>query len=216
LRYAYQERTVDENFSRISFGSEFPIVELRYTHGWPGVFNSSYKYDKVDLSVSDYLSIAPYGSLYYNFFGGKTFGTEPYQMLNIPPGNDWYVYSKYSFNLMTRFQYLTDQYAGFNFEHNIGSGIFRYIKPTRKLKIRQFWEVKGLIGDLSDANKQLNFLADSSFQTLDNKMYLEIGTGIDNILKFFRVDFIWRVLPQPLPENNVERFGVFVGARLSL
>ena len=216
LRYAYQERTVDENFSRISFGSEFPIVELRYTHGWPGVFNSSYKYDKVDLSVSDYVSIAPYGSLYYNFFGGKTFGTEPYQMLNIPPGNDWYVYSKYSFNLMTRFQYLTDQYAGFSFEHNIGSGIFRYIKPSRKLKIRQFWEVKGLIGDLSDANKQLNFLADSSFQTLDNKMYLEIGTGIDNILKFFRVDFIWRVLPQPLPENHVERFGVFVGARLSL
>jgi hypothetical protein len=216
LRYAYQERTIDENFSRISFGSEFPIVELRYTHGWPGVFNSAYKYDKLDLSVSDYLSVAPYGSLYYNFFAGRAFGTEPYQMLDIPPGNDWYVYSKYSFNLMTRFEYLTDRYAGFNLEHNIGSGLFRYVKLTRKLKFRQFWEAKGVIGHISEANKQLNFVGEEPFKSLDNKMYMEVGTGVDNILKFFRVDFIWRILPQPLPENHVERFGVFVGARVSL
>ena len=47
-------------------------------------------------------------------------------------------------------------------------------------------------------------------------MYMEAGTGIDNILRFFSVDFIWRVLPRPLPPINSERFGVFVGFRLSL
>ena len=116
---------------------------------FPGVFNSSYKYDKVDISVSDYLNIAPYGTLYYNFFAGKVFGTLPYQLLDIQPGNNWYYYSKYSFNLMNRFEYLTDRYAGFNIEHNIGSGLFRYTKFTRKLKFRQFWEVKGVMGDLA-------------------------------------------------------------------
>ena len=117
---------------------------------------------------------------------------------------------------MSRFEYLTDSYAGFNIEHNIGSGLFRYIKITRKLKFRQFWEVKGVVGDLSDKNQQLNFVGNSPFQSLNNKMYLEAGTGIDNIFKFFRVDFILRVLPQPLPEIKSERFGVFVGFRLSL
>ena len=39
-----------------------------------------------------------------------------------------------------------------NIEHNIGSGLFRFIPITRKLKWRQFWNVKALWGSLSDAN----------------------------------------------------------------
>src|SRR5438034_680237 len=44
VRYAYQERFLETNFSRSSLGSEYPIAELKYTHGWKGVLNSSYTY----------------------------------------------------------------------------------------------------------------------------------------------------------------------------
>lgn len=216
LRYAYNERTLIDNFSRTSLGSDYPIVELKYAHGFKNILNSSYQYDKVDLSVSDYLNISPYGNIYYNVFAGKIYGTLPYNLLDILPGNEWYYYSRYSFNLMNRFEYLTDEYAGINIEHNIGSGLFKYIPLTRKLKLRQFWEAKAIVGNLSDANKQLNFIQGYPFQSLDGKVYLEVGTGIDNILKFFRVDFLWRVLPQPLPSIASQRFGVFFGFRLSL
>lgn len=216
LRYAYQERFLESNFDRSSFGSEYPILQLIYTHGFQGVLNSSYTYDRIDVSVSDYLKLPPYGTLRYNFFAGKVFGTLPYQMLVHQPGNEWYYYSFHSFNLMNRFEYLTDRYAGFNIEHNIGSGLFRYIPVTRKLKLRQFWEVKGVMGDLSDANKQLNFVPDAPFKSLDGKLYMEVGTGVDNIFKFFRIDFIWRVLPQPLPDLKQQRFGVFFGFRFTL
>ena len=216
LRYAYQEHTIEDNFHRFSLGSDYPIVELNYRHGFPNILNSSYTYDKIDISISDHLNLTPYGSLYYNVFAGKTFGTLPYQMLNILPGNDWFYYSKYSFNLMNRYEYLTDQYIGFNIQHDIGSGLFRYTKLTRKLKLRQFWEAKGVIGDLSNANKQLNFVSNSPFKSLNNKPYLEVGTGVDNILKFFSVDFIWRVLPQPLPTIKSERFGVLFGFKIGL
>lgn len=218
LRYAYQERFLEDNFSRSSFGSEYPIVQLIYTHGWPGVLKSNYSYNRVDVTVSDYIKLPPYGSLHYNLFAGKVFSKDPlpYQLLIHQPGNDWHYYSNNSFNLMNRFQYLTDEYAGFSLEHNIGSGLFRYIPLTRKLKLRQFWEVKGVIGNLSTANQQLNFVDDAPFRTLDGKMYMEVGTGIDNIFKFFRVDFLWRVLPRPLPVAKQERFGVFFGFRLSL
>lgn len=217
IRYAYQERFLESNFDRSSFGSEYPIVQLTYTKGISGILNSSYDYNRLDLSISDYIKLPPYGTLRYNFFGGKVFGTLPYQMLAHQPGNEWYYYSYHSFNLLNRFEYLTDRYAGFNLEHNIGSGIFRYTKLTRKLKLRQFWEVKGLIGGLSDANRQLNFVPGSPFDpSLDGKLYTEVGTGVDNILKFFRIDFIWRVLPQPLPDLKQQRFGVFFGFRVSL
>jgi len=216
LRYAYQERFIESNFDRYSWGSDYPILQLTYTHGFPGVLHSSYTYNKITFSISDYIKLPPYGTLRYNLFAGKVFGTLPYQLLVHQPGNDWYYYSNYSFNLMTRFEYLTDRYAGFSFEHNIGSGLFRYIPITRKLKLRQFWEAKGVIGNLSDSNRALNFVGDYPFKSLEGKLYTEVGVGVDNILKFFRIDFIWRVLPRPLPELKQERFGVFFGFRVSL
>jgi hypothetical protein len=218
LRYAYEEHTYAENFDRYSLGSDYPITEIRFTHGFKGVFNGGYTYNKADIIISDFLNITPYGTLNYNVFAGKVFGKNPlpYQLLAIQPGNEFIYYSNYSFNLMNRFEYVTDRYAGFNIEHNIGSGLFRFIPLTRKLKLRQLWEAKGVIGDLSDANKQFNFVGNYPFNSLNGKLYLEVGTGVDNIFKLFRVDFIWRVLPKPLPVAAVQRFGVFFGFRLTL
>ena len=45
--------------------------------------------------------------------------------------------------------------------------------------------------------------------------YLELGTGIENIFKFLRVDFIWRVTPDATPgEPANKRFGVFGSFKL--
>lgn len=215
LRFAYLEKFLDGNFYRISLGSDYPIVEAHYTKGVQGIFHSNYNYQKIGGSISDYKKISPYGSIYYNLYAGKVIGTLPYTLLEIPPGNNTWYYNKYAFNMMTRYEYLTDWYTGINVEHNIGNGLFRFIPLTRILKFRQFWSAKVLWGGLSDANK--NYNADGNghaFKTLDGKPYMEIGTGVDNIFKVFRLDFIWKVLPRPLPEKTFERFGIFGSFRV--
>ena len=215
LRYAFLERFLENTFYRTSLGSDRPIVELRYAHGWNGVFGSSYKYDKAHLSIHDWEKIPPNGDLFYNAYVGKVWGTLPYMLLEMHPGNDLYYYNKYLFNLMNRFEYISDTYAGVQVEHNFGNRLFRLVPLTRKLKIRQLWNAKLLWGKLSDANTQLNFVGNHSFKALNEKTYLEMGTGIDNILKVLRLDLVWRVLPKPLPENRVQRFGVFASFRLA-
>lgn len=215
LRFAYLERFLDGNYFRTSLGSDYPIVELKYSKGWPGVFHSNYTYNKLGIKVNDFIKIPPYGNIDYSVYAGKVFGTLPYMLLEVAPGNEIYYYNKYAFNLMNRFEYINDRYAGFSVEHNIGNGLFKYIGITRKLKLRQFWNVKTLVGSLSDANKNLNFVQGHPFQSLNGKMYTELGTGVDNILKVLRVDFIWRLSPRPLPENKVARFGVFGSFRLA-
>jgi hypothetical protein len=158
------------------------------------------------------MNIPPYGNIYYNFFGGKVWGVLPFPLLEIHPGNESYFYNKYTFNMMNRFEFVSDKYAGFNIEHNVGNGIFRLTAVTRKLKMRQFWNVKAVWGNLGDANKQLNFAGTQSFQSLNGKPYVELGTGIENILRLFRVDFVWRLTPrvgQPLPGQSNRNFGVF-------
>jgi hypothetical protein len=217
LRYAFLEKFLESTFNRISLGSPYPIVEVKVTKGIADVFKSNYSYTKLSGSISDYKKISPYGNIYYNFFGGKTYGKLPYMLLDIAPGNEIYYYNKYAFNLMNRYEYLHDEYAGINVEHNIGNGLFRFIPLTRKLKFRQFWSAKALWGSLSDKNRDYNMPANSDykFASLDGNTYLEVGTGVDNIFKVFRIDFIWRILPQPLPPEKVKRFGIFGSFRLA-
>ncbi len=212
LRFAYLEKFLENTFFRSSLGSPYPIGEFYISRGISGVFRSSYNYTKISGSVSDFIRIPPLGNINFQVYGGRTFGTIPYVLLDIAPGNELYYYNKYAFNMMNRYEFIHDKYLGINFEHNVGNGIFRFFP---KLKFRQFWTVKTLWGSLSDANKAFNFKQGHSFQTLDGKTYMELGTGVDNILKVFRVDFIWRLLPSQLPDGNNRRFGVFGSFRLA-
>jgi hypothetical protein len=215
FRFAFNEHFLENNFFRTSLGSDYPIVEVKYSKGWSGFLKSSYDYSKLNASVSDYLKISPYGSVYYNAYAGRVFGTLPFPLLEVHPGNEIHVYNKYAFNMMNRFEFISDRYAGVNIEHNIGNGLFRLIPITRKLKFRQFWSAKTLWGSLSNENTRLNFVGTNAFQRLNGKTYMELGTGVDNILKLIRVDFIWRVLPKPLPKDLQKNFGIFLSFRLS-
>jgi hypothetical protein len=215
LRFGYLERYLENTFFRTSLGSPYPIVELYVTRGISGVFKSGYNYTKIAGNISDNFKVSPFGNMSYFIYAGKTFGTVPYVLLDIAPGNELFYYNKYAFNTMNKWEYLHDRYAGLNFEHNFGSGIFKWFGPTRKMKLRQFWTAKMMTGKLSDANKALNYKQGNTFQTLDGKTYMELGTGIDNIIRILRIDFIWRVLPTPLPPERVRRFGIFGSLRVS-
>lgn len=219
IRYAYLERFLEGTFLRSSLGSPYPIAEIKYSRGFPGFLKSNYQYHRLTASIHDYFKIANLGELYYNVYGGKIYGTLPFPLLEIHPGNEIFYYNKYAFNLMNRFEYLSDEYAGVNLEHNIGNGMFRWLPPTRKLKFRQFWTAKMLWGSLSEGNRSFNqvgtvFDRGHQFQSLNGKTYIEVGTGVDNIFRVLRFDFIWRLAPQPLPEERYKRFGIFGSFRL--
>jgi Family of unknown function (DUF5686) len=215
LRFAFLEKFFENNFYRTSLGSDYPIIDVKYTRGIPGILGSTLTYNKIFVSISDIIKVPPIGTVYYDFFGGKTSGVQPYPFLNIAPGNETYYYNKYAFSLMNKYEYLHDQFLGVNFEHNIGSGIFRFTGITRKLKWRQFYTVKLLWGHLSPENTAYNNNADYQFRSLDGRTYMEVGTGVDNIFKFCRVDFIWHVLPGGQNLSYQQQFGVFGSFRFS-
>ena len=215
IRFAYLEKFLENTFFRTSLGSPYPIGEFYIARGMSGVFKSGYDYTKISGSVSDYIKIPPYGSFSFAVYGGKTFGTLPYMLLDIAPGNELYYYNKYAFNTMNKYEFVHDKYLGMNFEYNIGNGLFRFLSLTRKLKFRQLFTAKTLWGSLTDANKTLNFKQGNTFQTLDGKTFLELGTGVDNIFRVFRLDFIWRVFPSTLPKQGDKAFGVFGSFRIS-
>lgn len=208
LRFAYLEQFITNDYFRYSMGTNYPVGEVIIAKGLKGAFGAQYNYTNLYASIKDNIKISPYGDMSIKLYGGKVIGAVPYPMLEIHPGNNLFYYSPSSFNLMTRFEYLSDKYAGLNVEHHIGSGIFRFIPITRKLKLRQFWNAKFLTGSLSPENQLLNN-STADFKTLNSTYYAEVGTGIDNILRIFRLDFVWRVSPNPPNNTATSRFGVF-------
>ena len=123
-------------------------------------------------------------------------------LLQLHPGNEVYLYNKNGFNLMNRFEYYSDSYAGFQVEHNFEKKLINLIPLLRKTKIRQFWTLKGVWGSMISSNRVFNRteLGPYQLRSLRDHAYLEYGTGFDNIFRFFRIDFVWRKAP-PYPAN---------------
>ena len=96
LRYAWKEKFLEANYWRFSIGSKYPIVNFEYNKGLKNLWGSNYSYDKLKLTISGDLKIAPLGLLTITLFGGKYFGTLPYPLLEVHPGNEFYYYNPYA------------------------------------------------------------------------------------------------------------------------
>lgn len=216
LRFAYQERYIESNFSRFGFGSLYPVVEIKYSKAFKDALGSPNNYQKLNFSVNDYLPITPFGNIYYSVFAGKTWGKTSYAFLDIMPGNEMSYYNKYAFNLMQRYEFISDEFIGINIEHKVGKGILKFLPIVKKTKWRQFLSAKAVVGGLSKENLELNFIGNHPFNSLKSKPYAEIGTGIENIAKFFRIDFVWRLTNSNLQTATASSFGIFGSFRVSL
>lgn len=225
LRYAPDEKKLTGRRRSIALKGKLPVIEVGFARAIPQLFRSESQYNKYTAMVSQSFRVPRWGNIDYMAYGGRIDGNNvPFVLLEIHPGNEVFYYNKNSFNLMNRFEYISDFYGGFNIEHNFEKKLFNLLPFMRKTKMRQFWNVKAVWGDLSGSNRTFNRLEFGNYRLkiLRGKPYTEIGTGIDNIFKFFRIDLVWRldpnftIPPSSTLANNVKYFGVFGSFRLKL
>ena len=199
LRYAYRERFVESGrrgavgrkSTRISLGSSYPITQVTYTAGLKDVFGSDLLYHKIRINVSDYLYWGNFGYTYYELEAGKIWGTIPYPLLEVHKGNETYTYSSLLYNQMNYFEFVSDEFASASVVHHFGGIILDRFPLLRKLKWREVAQAKILLGRVGDNNR--NIMVDPSLIKSLEKPYIEGGIGIENILKFGRIDLIKRL-----------------------
>jgi hypothetical protein len=121
---------------------------------------------------------------------GKTFGTVPLGLMSVIPGNQTYFTIENTFSNLNFYEFVSDQYATLEWNHNFNGRIFSRIPFMRKLNWREIIGVKGVYGTISDANRAIN--ASGLIYNAPEKMYWEYSAGIGNIFKVFRIDFAWR------------------------
>jgi hypothetical protein len=217
FRYAHNEEFLEGNFDRISLGSKRPIVEFQYAMGLRDFLGGKYRYHKLSFAIRHYFYLNPIGWSSYRLKTGRTFGTLPFLLLEVHPGNETYFYNKAGFNGMNRFEFVSDAYISLLWEHHFEGFFLNKVPLLRKLNWREVVTVKGAIGQMSEQNQLGNQL--NRFRPVDEETYtgfrtperpyLEAGVGIENIFKLLRIDALWRL--SYLDNPQAPRFGIRAG-----
>ncbi|HPW86389.1 MAG TPA: DUF5686 family protein, partial [Chitinophagales bacterium] len=186
-----------------------PVLQLEYVYGIKGFLKSQYTYHKITVAFSDIIPIRTIGRFEMKFQAGKVFGKVPFLLSEVHDGNQTFAYSNTAFNLMNDYEYYSDHYLQWNFTHHFDGFFLNRIPGIRKLKLREVIHTRGVWGNASAANQQINHASNSFIRPLGKIPYVEVGFGLENILKFLRVDAMWRVTHrnQPKTYNWMITFG---------
>lgn len=221
-RFAKDELFVINDNSRLSLGtSRYPAINLKYTYGFKGFLGSDFNYHKLNLRIakSQKMGLAGVSNIRVN--GGYVFSELPYPLLINHLGNETPFYVGFTYQLMDFFEFSSDRFAELRYRHQFEGFLLNRIPLFKKLKWRATGTANVLFGGMSDRNR--NFVppvdspdtGDLPFSVLENgKPYVELGYGIENILKVLRVDFFHRLTYTDRP--GVNNFGAKFSLQLIL
>lgn len=211
FRWTRKQEFIAGTFDRRPLNSRFPTLAIQGIFGVKGVFGSDYTYQKLDFIIEQKAKIGRAGRLFYFVNVGKTFGSVAYPFLRVHAGNQSFWLQKDAFNKMRFFEFISDQYVEATFEHHWDGMFFNRIPGIRKLKLRLVTSGRLAWGMLSQKNRR-EMIVPAFTKKFGDTPYVEAGLGIENILKIFRVDVLWR-LTHTDPQykiHDIRNFGVRV------
>lgn len=204
LHFAFREKFYNTSYDRYSLGSDYPILDLRYSKGIKDFLNGDYNHHRLALSLQHQVNLGYLGELNYRLKGGKIWGTLPYPLLELHEGNETFFLNESAFNTMNYYEFVSDEYASLSVNHHFEGLFFDRIPLLRKLKLREVISGKALIGDLHERNREEMLLLEGT-RTL-SEPFIEVSAGIENILSFIRIDGVWRLTYRDRP--NISTFGL--------
>ena len=200
FEYTPKRKTIGYGVERREVDSPYSRFFINYSQGLKGFIDSDFDYQKIQLYYKQPLIIGAIGRSNFTVELGKTFGQVPLGLLSVVPGNQTYFIIDNTFNNLNFYEFVADQYATVNWQHNFQGKIFARIPGLRKLNLREIIGIKGVYGTVSDENKAIN--ASGLIYQSPEKPYWEYSAGIGNIFKVFRLDFAWRGNYRDVPEGN--------------
>lgn len=193
LKYAKDETFIINDNSRISLGTlRWPTFVVAYTRGFKGPLGGDFNFNKLDIGISQRLKVGVFGVSFYQITASRVFDPVPYPLLTAHIGNEQPIYASFAFNTMNFYEFVSQSYASLRYQHFFEGFILNRIPLLKKLKWRLVASGNLLYGQVSD--KTLASQPNVDFLTLDpNKPFSEVGIGVENIFKVFRVDFFQRL-----------------------
>ncbi|MEQ8424917.1 MAG: DUF5686 family protein, partial [Cyclobacteriaceae bacterium] len=191
--YARDEVFLQNDNERFSLGTnKSPEFTLKYTHGFSGVFDSEFDYDRLRLTIKKRIKTGPFGVGKLTFSGEYVFNTIPYPLLTLHLGNQSPFYSSVTYNLMNFGEFVSDHYASIQYRHYFEGFLLNRIPLMNKLKWRLLATSNVIFGGMRQSNRDLVAQFTPAGEAAlpvgffkDGKPYVELGYGVENIFKIF-------------------------------
>ncbi len=190
FRLSWREKFMDDGLQRMYLTTYFPILHFTVGGGHTRVGDKESSYARLHTTVKHCFYLGQ-TKLNVAVEDGIYFGKLPYSVLNIARGNKTYGFYRYDFNLMDYLQFVCDKYVYVHADYQLDGLLLHKLPAIYKLGLREVVGAKVMIGSLSDRHADMLDLPDGVGGP--TKPYVELNVGIDNILRFFRVDYIYRV-----------------------
>ncbi|MBC7889487.1 MAG: carboxypeptidase-like regulatory domain-containing protein [Ferruginibacter sp.] len=163
---------------KISIGSKIPTFSINYTRGFNGILSSDVNFDKWRFTIFDDKNFKLAGTLKYKigvggFINRRSVFIPDYQHFN---GNRSLAASEYLNSFQLAAYYANSTIASFysivHLDHHLNGLLTNKIPVFNRLN----WNL--VVGG-------------NAFIINENNNYSELFVGLENILKIFRVDFVW-------------------------
>lgn len=221
LRWAPGEEVINSKQRRMVVHHNNPVFTLSHTVGLKGIFGSDYHYNVTELTAFQRLWLNSYGRIDFNLRGAVQWNRVPFPHLLMPVANPSYIVTRDMFNMVNNLEFVNDRYLSLMIEWDLSGKILNRIPLIKHLKWREIIGFKMLYGHLSDKNNPaLHPGATDLFEMpsrngvsivhpMTDTPYMELDVGLHNILKFIRVDYVYRLNYHHYPD--VKRHGFRVG-----
>ena len=198
FRYAPNEKFYESRNYRYPVTFDAPVFSFSHIIAGKGVLGSDYTYNRTDLAIQKRFWFSAFG--YLDIIGkvGKVWNKVPYPLLILPNANLSYTIQPESYTNMNAIEFINDEYISWDMAYYANGLILNRIPLLKKLKLREVFSFRGLYGNLTDKNNPWKegeglFAFPERSHVMGSDPYLEAGVGVENILKFFRLDYVWRM-----------------------
>lgn len=189
-RFSFNEKYIDDGMQRVYMSTDYPIVHFTVAGGHVKADDNEAFYGRIHSTIKHWAYIGQ-TELDYAIEGGMYFGKLPYSLLEMPRGNKTYGFYRYDFNLMDYLEFVNDKYVYAYVDWFLNGRLFHHIPKANRIGLREVIGFKAMLGGLSDKHLAMLDLPQKTGKV--DKPYLEVNVGLDNILRFFRVDCVYRV-----------------------
>ena len=213
-----------------------PVIALSHKMGFIDDWRAGgqgYMYQYTEVTAEKRFWFSSFGHLDARLQAGYIWHKTPFMKLYSPATSTSIFLSKNAFNLMQPMEFLMDRYIGLYMTYFFKGWILNRIPGINRLKLRGVVSFSGIYGYLSDKNNP--FLVDGAglYKFPDNASYdangnwesgyvsspigklpyMEITAGLENILKFIRIDYVRRltyndyILPDGIHRRSLGGWG---------
>lgn len=220
FRYGRNEKFYQTRTQRIPITFDALIFNVSHVMAKKGLLGSSYNYQRTDIGVQKRFWFSAFGYVDLIAKAGKVWSKVPYPLLILPNANLTYTIQPEAYTNMNALEFLNDEYASWDVTYYMNGNLLNRIPLVKKLKWREVFTFRGLWGNLTDKNNPLlasskeglYLFPEGSFQ-MGKAPYMEAGVGIENIFKFLRIDYVWRLNYRNNPD--IQKSGIRMTMKLS-